>query len=146
MRISGACCSYCIPPSLGGIQLTDLSNFPEQPQPDEDRQSAVFQQFDLDKHELGAARIDDIVRAAARPVVWPAGDQPGVARPVRLDQAQRSRGHRHDDIVVFVDVMAGLRARGEAPFGHPHPRVLPTANHNRGAAQWGRQQECYMET
>ncbi len=80
----------------------------------------------LDERELVVVGVDHVVRDAAPPVIRLANGKFGVARAIGLDQAQLSGGNRHDDIVVLMELamIAGRRAGGEAPLGHPHPVVF----------------------
>ena len=79
------------------------------------RRLAVLQQLDLDEHELAAADIDDTMRDAARPVAGLAGDEPGVARPVGLNETQRSRSQWRADAMGRPEAISlrGLKSPQE---------------------------------
>lgn len=81
-------------------------------------------QFDLDKPEFKCVGVDDVVRDAALASVGLALLQLDLAGTIGLFQPELSGGQGNHDIVVCMDVVAGLGARLEAPFGHGDPVVL----------------------
>jgi len=75
-------------------------------------------QFDLDEAKLIRVGIDDVVGNARRARIGSAGLEmhlPGTRR-LFLCEPQCATSHRHNDIVVGVDVVSGIGTRREAPL------------------------------
>src|SRR5215510_9376234 len=82
-------------------------------------------QLDLDERELVGVGVDDVVMHACLAEVGYTQFQVGEALlALRRYQLQAAIAGGHHHIVELVDVLPGLRTRGEAPLGHAHTFVV----------------------
>ena len=68
--------------------------------------------------------VDHVMVHARRPVIGHTRGQLRVARTRRFDEAQRTAGQRHDDVIQRMHVLASLCTRGEGPLGHDYTFVI----------------------